>query len=109
VEAVVAAIFSSPLTPISLCFSFVALIILAFVKGWIIPATTVDLLLKAAEQRWESEHQRAEDFKAALDNSEKARTLQAESLGKLLGYAEATKSMLEAMPLLDTDKESTAT
>lgn len=108
-EAVVAAIFSSPLTPLSLCFSFVALIVLSFVRGWIIPATTVALLLAAAQLRWESEHQRAEDFKAALANSEAARTLQADALGKLLGYAEATNQMLKAMPLLDSDKEKEVT
>jgi len=108
-EAVIAAIFSSPLTPISLCFSFVALIVVSFVRGWIIPRTTVTLLLAAAQLRWESEHQRAEDFKTALENSEKARILQAESLAKLLSYAEATKQMLEAMPLLDSDKERAAT
>jgi hypothetical protein len=93
-----ATIFSSPITPVSLALGTVAAIVLAFIRGWIIPKGTVLLLLQAKEQR-------ATDLQAAL-NLERARNdVILDQLKRLLVYAETADKIIQALPALKPQKE----
>lgn len=87
-------IFSSPLTPVSLALATVALTVVSFIRGWILPKGTVMLLIAA-------ERTRAEDFQAAWEAEKLRNDTLMEYLKKLMTFAEAADRVLKSLPVKD--------
>lgn len=83
-------ILQSNLTPITLSLTSIALIVLSFIRGWILPQSTVTLLLGAKDATIDH-YKRA--YEAQLARSDK----QQEILEKLLTYAEGADKVLTAI------------
>lgn len=84
-------IFSSPLTPVTLALATVALTVVSFIRGWILPKGTVMLLIAA-------EHARSVDFQAAWEAEKQRNDTLMEYLQKLLSFAEAADRVLKSLP-----------
>ena len=91
-DAVFAAILGSPLTPVTLAMSCLAMIIISMVRGWLLPKSTVLLLINA-------EKLVAQNFKEAWEAEKLRNDTLTEYLQKLLTYAETADKVLKSIPL----------
>lgn len=69
-------------------WTLLALAVLSVIRGWLVPSSTVSLLM-----------QRADDYKAAWQRSDEARAVQAEQLTALLEYARTADAVLRSLPV----------
>ena len=65
------AIAVSPLTPITLSLSAIAIIITSFARGWIVSRFTVETLLSVQNLRISEAIKRGDDYKAAWELEQK--------------------------------------
>jgi hypothetical protein len=92
VEAIIIAILGSPLTPVSLASVVLTLIIVSLIRGWLLPKSTVLLLIQA-------EQAIAKNYKEAWEAERAMRETLIEYLQKLLTYAETADKVLKSIPL----------
>lgn len=91
-EALFATILGSPLTPVTLAMSLLALIIFSMVRGWLLPKSTVLLLITA-------EKLVAENYKLAWEAEKSRNDTLTDYLRQLLTYAETADKVLKSIPL----------
>lgn len=68
-------------------WAIVALAVISVIRGWLVPSSTVTLLM-----------QRAEEWRAAWEKSEEARRVQAEQVAQLLEFARTADAVFRALP-----------
>jgi hypothetical protein len=73
-----------------------AVAVLSVIRGWLVPAATVALLMR-----------RGDDYKTAWETEREARRLQAEQLSLLVEYARTADAVLRSLPT--TPSRETAT
>lgn len=97
-DVVLETILRSPATPTGLALMFAAVLGIAFIRGQVVPRSTVDMLLSV-------ERTRAEDYKAAWE----AERLRGDKLTgyveRLLAYAETADRVLKALPEVHQKRE----
>jgi hypothetical protein len=74
--------------------ALLALAVVSVIRGWLVPSTTVTLLMR-----------RADDYQAAWQRSDEARALQAEQLTALLEYARTADAVLRSLPVPSQPRE----
>lgn len=95
---IVATIATSPLTPITLALTSIALIITSFARGWIVSKFTVETLLAVQNLRIQEAIKRGEDYKLAWELSEKRADILQSVVDKLTGVGDTLNRVLDALP-----------
>ncbi|MCM6761387.1 MULTISPECIES: hypothetical protein [Rathayibacter] len=90
-DVVLETILRSPATPTGLALMFAAVLGIAFIRGQVVPRSTVDLLLGV-------ERTRAEDYKAAWESEREKNAILLDSVQQLLVYAKTADRVLTALP-----------
>lgn len=69
-------------------WALLSLAVLSVIRGWLVPASTVALLM-----------QRAEEWRTAWEKAEEARRVQAEQVTQLLEFARTADAVIRALPV----------
>lgn len=91
-------ILASPLTPITLALTSVAVIIMAFARGWIVSAFQVRQLLNIQNLRIAEANKRADEWKSVSDKKDAVIAAQAQQIELLKSIADNTNRVLAALP-----------
>ena len=68
-------------------WALITLTVLSVIRGWLVPSSTVTLLMA-----------RAEDYRNAWEKSEEARKVQAEQVTQLLEFARTADAVFRSLP-----------
>lgn len=71
-------------------WAIITLVVISVIRGWLVPAATVTLLLA-----------RAEEWRQAWEKSEEARRIQAEQVTQLLEFARTADAVFRSLPSPD--------
>lgn len=90
------------LGPWGLLILVVSTVLTAFVRGWLVSSTNHQAELNRLVVAWEARlleaGRRELDWRTAFMASEQRGDVQAEQLGKLMAYAQATDQILRSLP-----------
>jgi len=95
-------IAASPLTPITLSLSAIAVIITSFARGWIVSRFTVETLLGVQNLRIAEAIKRGDDYKAAWELSEKRGDILQALVDDLTVVGASVDKILSSLPTPQT-------